>query len=91
MCANRISTARGEFRNGYRTEGGSQSEPFDPAVSTGVGNLARMDQARSLLLNTHMSVTEVAFEVGFEDPLHFSRALRDEEPAGCLPPRRAGW
>lgn len=46
----------------------------------------RMNQARRLLLNTHMRVSEVASEVGFEDPLHFSRAFHrvfGESPRAC--------
>ncbi|MEM6939552.1 MAG: GlxA family transcriptional regulator [Pseudomonadota bacterium] len=36
----------------------------------------RLDRARNLLVQTEMSVTEVAFACGFESPGHFSRVYR---------------
>lgn len=36
----------------------------------------RMDEARSLLLGTGLSVAAIAQRVGFEDPLHFSTRFR---------------
>jgi transcriptional regulator GlxA family with amidase domain len=37
----------------------------------------RLHHARHLLFNTGKSVSEVAFESGFENPSHFSRAFRN--------------
>lgn len=38
----------------------------------------RLQCAKDLLVNTNKSVSEVAFEVGFNDPSWFSRAFKDE-------------
>ncbi len=37
----------------------------------------RLDYAAALLRNSKMNVTEIAFESGFEDVSHFSRAFKD--------------
>mgnify|MGYP005772014899 CR=1 FL=1 len=44
----------------------------------------RIEQARRLLETTNLSVKTIAYSVGFEDPLYFSRRFR--ELVGC-PPR----
>jgi len=36
----------------------------------------RVNQARYLLEHTHLLVEEIAFDVGFSDPFHFSRVFR---------------
>lgn len=36
----------------------------------------RLDRARHLLLQTEMSVIDVAFACGFESPGHFARVYR---------------
>ncbi len=36
----------------------------------------RVNQARNLLEKTYLLVEEIAFDVGFNDPLHFSRVFR---------------
>ncbi|MDZ4200290.1 MAG: helix-turn-helix transcriptional regulator [Kiritimatiellia bacterium] len=36
----------------------------------------RMREARRLLVETDLTVAEVAEQVGFEDPLYFSRSFR---------------
>jgi AraC family transcriptional regulator of arabinose operon len=36
----------------------------------------RMREARRLLVETDLTVAEVARKVGFEDPLYFSRCFR---------------
>ncbi len=38
----------------------------------------RLDYSASLLRNSKMSVTEIAFESGFEDVSHFSRVFKDQ-------------
>ncbi len=38
----------------------------------------RLQYAKELLINTDKSVSEVAYEVGFNDPSWFSRAFKDE-------------
>ena len=43
----------------------------------------RIEQARLLLETSDLSVKSVAYSVGFEDPLYFSRRFR--ELAGCPP------
>ena len=43
----------------------------------------RMSQACILLKKTDMAVKAVAFSVGYEDPLYFSRRFRETE--GCSP------
>ncbi len=36
----------------------------------------RVNRARYLLKNTEQLVEEIAFDVGFSDPFHFSRVFR---------------
>lgn len=36
----------------------------------------RMNRAAELLVATHQPVKQIAFQVGYEDPLHFSRSFR---------------
>ena len=43
----------------------------------------RMERAKSLLRRTSMSIQEIAYSVGFEDALYFSRVFSDY--AGCSP------
>lgn len=38
----------------------------------------RIDRGKSLLINTKLSVKEIALSVGFDDPLYFSRAFKKE-------------
>ena len=38
----------------------------------------RIDRSKALLINTKLSVKEIALSVGFEDPLYFSRAFKKE-------------
>ncbi|MBT8253133.1 MAG: response regulator [Bacteroidia bacterium] len=38
----------------------------------------RLQYAKDLLINTNKSISEVAYEVGFNDPSWFSRAFKDE-------------
>jgi AraC-like DNA-binding protein/tetratricopeptide (TPR) repeat protein len=61
---------------------------------TGKGVLAafqkvRMDRARDLLRRTSLSVTEVAFEVGFENPSSFTRLFHREVGTSPLHYRQA--
>ncbi|HET9977531.1 MAG TPA: GlxA family transcriptional regulator [Burkholderiaceae bacterium] len=44
---------------------------------------ARLKRARALLLQTHLSIMEVAVACGFESPPHFSRCYRSQ--FGCTP------
>ena len=39
--------------------------------------MMRLHKARTLLQNTQRYISEIAFEVGFSDPAHFSRAFRE--------------
>lgn len=52
----------------FRAELGASPQPFSEKL--------RLDYARELLRQTNLSVAEVAAEVGFEDPLYFSRRFR---------------
>ena len=45
--------------------------------------VSAVEQARLLLETSDLSVKSVAYSVGFEDPLYFSRRFR--ELAGCPP------
>jgi AraC-like DNA-binding protein len=38
----------------------------------------RLNHAKELLVNTDQSVSEIAYQVGFNDPSWFSRAFKDE-------------
>jgi AraC family transcriptional regulator of arabinose operon len=37
----------------------------------------RLNRARELLISTHLNVSETAYQVGFSDPLYFSRIFHD--------------
>ena len=39
---------------------------------------ARLDKARQLLLSTDLSVSEIAYQVGFTSPSYFSKCFKDE-------------
>lgn len=54
----------------FRAELGTSPQRF--------GERLRLDCARQLLAQTNLTVTEVAGEVGFADPLYFSRRFRRE-------------
>lgn len=38
----------------------------------------RLHRAKTLLQTTQMHISEIAFEVGFKDPAHFTRAFKEE-------------
>lgn len=38
----------------------------------------RLNEARKMLLRTHLNISEVAYEVGFRDPKYFSRTFSEE-------------
>jgi AraC-like DNA-binding protein len=38
--------------------------------------MQRLERARQLLVNSHKSVTEIAFEVGYSQPSGFSKAFK---------------
>ena len=38
----------------------------------------RLNEARKMLLGTHLNISEVAYEVGFRDPKYFSRTFSEE-------------
>ncbi|MDX2236178.1 MAG: AraC family transcriptional regulator [Hyphomonadaceae bacterium] len=48
----------------------------------------RIERARTLLLNPHIAIADVADEVGFQDPSHFARAFRAETGYGPRDYRR---
>lgn len=52
----------------FRAELGTSPQAFSEKI--------RMDYAQDLLKQTNLSVAEVAAEVGFDDPLYFSRRYR---------------
>ena len=60
----------------FRDELGTSPQRFSEKL--------RLDCARDLLMQTNLSVGDVAAEVGFADPLYFSRRYRR---AFGLPPR----
>jgi AraC-like DNA-binding protein len=64
MCHRSLSTFKREFRQCYGTT---------PAKWL-IGR--RLECAAQMLRTTSMSVTEIAFECGFEEPSHFSRAFK---------------
>jgi len=43
----------------------------------------RLDEAKRLLLNTNLSITDICFEVGYNSLSHFSKAFT--EVVGCSP------
>jgi len=38
-----------------------------------------IDEAKNILLNPHKSISEVAYELGFEYPQYFSRLFKKKE------------
>ena len=48
---------------------------FGCGPATGL-ELVRLEHARTLLMRTNMSVTAIARDSGYADPLHFSRRFR---------------
>ncbi|MBK9013648.1 MAG: helix-turn-helix transcriptional regulator [Saprospiraceae bacterium] len=40
--------------------------------------LVRLRRAKELLLTTNLSISEIAYEVGFRDPNYFSRTFTEE-------------
>ena len=48
-------------------------------------NDLRMRQAKKLLMDTSLTVREIAARVGYPDPFHFSRNFRNT--VGCSPAR----
>ncbi|MGH8019805.1 MAG: helix-turn-helix domain-containing protein [Opitutaceae bacterium] len=71
MCHRSLSTFKREFRQHYGTTPGRWL--LD----------RRLECAAHLLRSTGMSVTEIVFECGFEEPSHLSRAFRAK--FGCSP------
>jgi AraC family transcriptional regulator, exoenzyme S synthesis regulatory protein ExsA len=65
MCHRSLSSFKREFRKRYGTSPGKWLLE------------RRLERSASLLQATGMSVTEIMFECGFEDPSHFSRAFKD--------------
>lgn len=80
MCQRSLSTFKREFRQHY-------------GVTPARWLIARrLDCAAQMLRTTSMSVTEVAFECGFEELSHFSRAFKarfGRPPTGARQQRRA--
>jgi AraC-like DNA-binding protein len=37
----------------------------------------RLEKAKTLLLNPHLRISEIAFEVGFQSLTHFNRRFRE--------------
>lgn len=66
MCHRSLSTFKREFRSHYGTSPGKWL--LD----------RRLACAANLLQTSPMSVTEIMFECGFEDPSHFSRAFKEK-------------
>jgi AraC family transcriptional regulator len=85
-----ISTT--ELADAARVSTGHLSRLFRRHFATGPVSgleLVRLARARTLLLRSNLNVTQVAWDCGFDDPLHFSRRFRT---AFGMPPReyRAG-
>ncbi|MBT8311962.1 MAG: helix-turn-helix transcriptional regulator, partial [Flavobacteriaceae bacterium] len=38
----------------------------------------RLEKAKELLATTHLNVSEVAYDTGFKNPAHFSRAFSEK-------------
>ncbi|MCB9265040.1 MAG: helix-turn-helix transcriptional regulator [Lewinellaceae bacterium] len=38
----------------------------------------RLQKAKALLLSTNLNISEIAYDVGFNDPAFFSRTFREE-------------
>lgn len=66
--AARSSLSPSRFSHLFKTEMGVTPQRFAENV--------RLDFARHLLVQTNLSVADIAAEVGFEDPLYFSRRYR---------------
>jgi AraC-like DNA-binding protein len=74
MCHRSLSTFKREFRQCYGTT------PAKWLIAR------RLECAAQMLRTTSMSMTEIAFECGFEEPSHFSRAFKakfDRSPTEC--------
>jgi AraC-like DNA-binding protein len=71
MCHRSLSTFKREFRQCYGVT------PAKWLISR------RLECAAQMLRTTRQSAMEIAFECGFEDPAHFSRAFRAK--FGCPP------
>jgi AraC-like DNA-binding protein len=48
----------------------------------------RLKKAASLILENKLNVTQIAFEVGFSSPSHFSKAFKQQ--FNCLPKEFSG-
>ena len=66
MCNRSVSSFKREFRKHYATSPGKWLLE------------RRLERSASLLQSTFMSVTEIAFDSGFEDLSHFSRAFKEK-------------
>jgi transcriptional regulator GlxA family with amidase domain len=64
MCHRSLSSFKREFQRHYGTTPGKWLLE------------RRLDCSANLLRSTRMSVTEIAFECGFEEASHFSRAFK---------------
>jgi AraC family transcriptional regulator, exoenzyme S synthesis regulatory protein ExsA len=66
LCGRSLSSFKREFREQYGTSPGRWL--LD----------RRLECSAHLLTTTHMSVTEIVFECGFEQPSHFSRTFKEK-------------
>lgn len=73
--ATRSALSPSRFSHLFKAELGVTPQRFSENV--------RLDFARHLLAQTNLSVADIAAEVGFEDPLYFSRRYR--HAFGCPP------
>jgi AraC family transcriptional regulator, exoenzyme S synthesis regulatory protein ExsA len=84
LCHRSLSSFKRDFRKHYGTSPGKWLMD------------RRLGRASRLLETTQLSVTEVMFECGFEDPSHFSKAFkakfgRSPSANRGLASSRAGW
>jgi AraC family transcriptional regulator, arabinose operon regulatory protein len=66
--AERCGLSPSRFSHLFRAETGTTPQQFAEKL--------RMETARQLLAQTNLSVAEIGAEVGYEDPLYFSRRFR---------------
>jgi transcriptional regulator GlxA family with amidase domain len=74
LSADMISQLMGMSRNTlHRKMNALTGMSINPYVRT-----LRLQKAKELLLTTDLSIAEVAYAVGFEDPKYFSRIFSEE-------------
>ena len=75
QCAAMVNLSLGRFAHLFTKQVGLSPYRFILSL--------RIDEAKDLLVNSSMSVNDVARQIGFSDPCYFSRIFR--KYAGCSP------